>query len=450
MVAVSALSALVVFVVFYIAWLGYTVDVRADELSRQVSALAKGVSAGGPLDSAAGAGELRAQIFRVQAGLIGARLATTDASGRVTFTTATTAEAPGAISIDALGEPDGRGVRGAVRVVPQSGRILVVAAPLDGGGWLVAMQAVREIAAARTGVVLLLLGSMAVSLLVAWGAGGYVARRLTAPLIRLRQGAEAISAGEWGHQVTVEGDEEVGSLADSFNVMSRRVADAYSAQKDFVGDVSHEIRTPITSIQGFAGALLDGTVTDPDTHDRFLRLIRQEARRLADLATTLLALADLDSGRVRIACGPVDVAAVAEALRARHATDAVELSIGTLDPDGARPLADEDRLLEVASALIGNAIRYTPRGGKVEVSACADETHWTLLVDDSGPGIPAEARDRVFERFVRLDPARSSDEGGAGLGLAICKRIVEMMGGSIAVGDSPLGGARLAVTLARA
>lgn len=446
MVAVATLSAMVVFVVFYVAWLAYTVDVRGDELSRQVSALAKGVSAGGPLAPASG-GDLRAQLFRVQAGLIGARLAVTDADGVVTFTTAATGEGPDRIGIGSLGETNGSGVHRAVRTVPGSGRLLVVAAPLDGGGWLVAMQAVREIAAARIGVALLLLGSMGVALLVAWSVGAYVARRLTAPLVRLRGGAEAIASGEWGHQVPVEGDAEIASLAESFNRMSGRVADAYSAQKDFVGDVSHELRTPITSIQGFAGALVDGIVTDPETSARYLAVIRQEAQRLGDLTTTLLALADLDAGRVQVAHDLVDVRALAETLRARHGDSDVTVEVGDLGPGSAAPAGDDARLLQVASALVSNAIRYTPTGGTVRVSAETNADGWRLLVDDSGPGIPHESRERVFERFVRLDPARSAAQGGSGLGLSICKRLVVLMGGSIEVEDSPLGGARLAVTL---
>ncbi|MHB1342161.1 MAG: sensor histidine kinase [Coriobacteriia bacterium] len=447
MVAVAALSALVVFVVFYFAWLAYTVDVRGDELSRQVSALAKGVSAGGPLAGATRQGALRVQLFRVQAGLIGARLAITDADGTVSLSTADAGQGPDVIAIDSLGEADGRGVRRAVRTVPESGRLLVVAAPLEGGGWLVALQAVREIAAARTGVALLLLGSMGVALLVAWIAGAYVARQLTAPLVRLRIGAEAIASGEWGHQVAVEGDLEITSLAESFNRMSGRVADAYAAQKDFVGDVSHELRTPITSIQGFAGALSDGIVTDPETAARFLGVIRQEAQRLGDLTTTLLALADLDAGRVELARMPVDTSALAETLRVRHAGPDVDLAVGDLGPEGSVPLADDARVLQVASALVSNAVRYTPSGGTVSVSAESGEGSWRLHVDDSGPGIPPESRERIFERFVRLDSARTSTEGGSGLGLSICSRLVDLMDGSISVDDSPLGGARFTVTL---
>ncbi|TDB37777.1 MAG: HAMP domain-containing histidine kinase [Actinobacteria bacterium] len=455
-VAVAAASALVVFWVFYVAWTQYTVSLRTTELSRQTVALAGGLSVGGPLTATPSSPDgVRQQLFRVQASLIGARLLVTDGAGAVRVSSALTTQGPTAIGIAALGDADARGVRSAVRTLPGVGRVLIVAVPIEEyPGWLVALQPVSEIAAANSWVVLLLLGSATAAVLVAWVAGSYLAHRLTAPVLHLREGAEAVTAGEWGYQVPVEGDDEIASLAESFNAMSARVADAYSAQKHFVGDVSHELRTPITSIQGFAGALLDGTVEDEATSRRFIGVIRQEAQRLGDLTATLLALADLDAGRVEIAHKPVDATALAESLRARHegegASAGLTVRVGELAPKGARPLGDEARVLQVASALITNALRYTPAGGEVVVSAEADRTSWRLLVDDSGPGIAPDDRARIFERFVRLDPSRSATGGGSGLGLSICNRLVTLMDGRIWADGSPLGGARFVVELPRA
>jgi signal transduction histidine kinase len=267
--------------------------------------------------------------------------------------------------------------------------------------------------------------------------------------VRLRDASRAVTAGDWGHQVPIEGAEEVATLAGSFNVMSARVADAYRAQRDFVGDVSHELRTPITSIQGFSGALLDGTVTDDAERQRYLGVIRDESLRLGELTTTLLSLAQLDSGSVTLAAVPVDTAALAEALKARHAPRAAErevaLEVGAL---AGEPLGDPERLLEALSALVDNAINYTPAGGGVSVEAIAAEPgRWAVAVDDSGPGIPAQRREEVFGRFSRLDRSRAKRSGGAGLGLAICLRIVELMDGSVRVDDGPLGGARFVIDL---
>ncbi len=454
LVAVATLSALVVFAVFYTAWTRYTLSVRTTELSRQTVALARGLSVGGPLSSDGAPDGVREQLFRVQASLIGARLLVTDDEGTVRVASSGTGTETNKVGIASLGAADENGARSAVRAIEGSGRVLVVAVPIDSsGGWLVALQPASEIAAAGSWVVILLFGSAAVAVLVAWGVASFLAHRLSAPMLRLRQGAEAIAGGEWGYQVAVEGDAEVASLAASFNSMSSRVADAYAAQKHFVGDVSHELRTPITSIQGFAGALLDGTVDDPETAQRFIGVIKQESHRLADLTATLLALADLDAGRVEIAREPVDTSVLAGSLQARHEVAAEasghSLTIDGLDP-GAQPLGDEARILQIASALITNALRYTPAGGDVSVSAEADSTHWRLLVDDSGPGIPPADRAQVFERFVRLDPSRSASGGGSGLGLSICSRLTDLMDGRIWADASPLGGARFVVELPRA
>ncbi len=454
MVGVATLSVAVVFVIFFFAWIQFTVDVRTEELSRQVTALATGLSAGGPLDAPVeGEVGLRERLFRVQAGLIGARLLITDALGEVTLTTVSGGKGPSRVDIEALGEPDAAGVSAAVLPAEGGSRTLVVAVPLSGSsvGWLVALQPVSEIADVRIGVALLLFGSATIAVFVAWIVGSYLAHRLTSPLLRLRSGAEAITGGEWGHQVDVEGAIEIASLANSFNAMSSRVADAYTAQKHFVGDVSHELRTPITSIQGFAGALLDGTVDDDETARRFVGVIKQEAQRLGNLTETLLALADLDAGRIEIARAPIDTAALSDTLRARHAAQAAAKSLA-FDVDrlaacSTQPLGDDARVLQVASALISNALRYTPAGGSIRVSAEAAEGKWRLLIDDSGPGVPAADRERVFERFVRLDASRASADGGSGLGLSICARLVGLMDGQIAVTESPLGGARFTVEL---
>ncbi|MCL4079521.1 HAMP domain-containing histidine kinase [Coriobacteriia bacterium Es71-Z0120] len=447
-VVVAALSVFVASVAFYAVWSTQAMARRTAELGRQVAALASGLSAGGPIEGSGDAG-LRARLLRVQAGLIGARLIVVDADGRVMFSTFEPGEGPQSIDLSVFSRPDAQGVRVAVRDVASGERLLLVAAPIRSGGYLVGAQTVRDVQKTRSTLVAVLAACMLLALAVAWFAGGTIAQRVAAPLARLKAGAEGIAAGQWGAEVPVEGDEEVAALAQSFNDMSRRVAAVYEAQKSFVSDVSHEIRTPVASIAGYAHAIADGTASDVDTVVRFARVIESEARRLADISSTLLALSDLDAGRVEVARTPVDPRALADALRVRFTTAGDRLAIDALDPGGARPNADAERLLQVASVLVDNALKYAGPTGTVRVSAQADEESWSLVVDDDGPGVPADARERIFERFVRLDQARASG-GGSGLGLSIAKRLVELMGGSIAVSDSPLGGARFVVRLPRA
>lgn len=453
-VGVAAASIAVAVALLYALWLQATVSIRTDELSRQVYAIAAGMPAGGELDFSAAEPltGVRAQLLAVEAGLLRARLVLTDASGAVLQSSDAEGKT-GRYDLDALtGDPDERGLRTGVKSIAGTGRVILVAAPVDGnpGGYLLAILPLTELASLQRAGALAVLAVAALAVAGAWLVGGLVSRRTTAPLVRLREGAEAITAGAWGHQVPVDGDEEIASLAESFNAMSSRVDAAYGAQRAFVGDVSHELRTPITSIQGFAGALLDGMATTDEQRERYLHIIKEESARLMELTGTMLELADLDSGRVSISRAPIDTTALAEALHARHDGPAllarISLTIGDLGAGGV-PLADELRVLQVASALVSNALAYTPRGGRISVSAGMRDGRWELVVADSGPGVPAQERERVFERFARLDESRTAASGGFGLGLAICRRLVEAMGGTIRVEDAELGGAAFAVSL---
>ena len=450
MVVVAALSVFVVFAVFYAAWTVYTIALRRTELSKQVKVVATGVSTGAGLPGgSADPNGLRERLLRVESGLIGARLVLTDPAGRVLFSTTGTGREK--FPVVSMAPEEGSPVS-TVETVAGYGRLLLVAAKLpevSGASYLVAAQPLREVNQARWPVMYLFMASTLAALTATWFVGGWFARRVASPISRLRHAAEAVTAGDWGHQVPVEGEEEVAALASSFNAMSTRVADAYRAQKEFVGDVSHELRTPITSIQGFAGALTDGTVTDQELRDRYLGVIRDEAARLSDLTSTLLALADLEAGGVVIVAEPIDTTAVAETLRVRFAQVAAEaeVTLEVCDLTGT-PLGDGARLLQALTAIVDNGLAHVPPGGHVWVAAApAPAGRWRVAVDDDGPGIPQDRREEVFRRFARLEPSRSREPGGSGLGLSISRRIIDLMGGRVWIEDSGLGGARFVVEL---
>ncbi len=442
----AALVLLVAFGVFWLGWSQFVVRQRTAEISRQVVALAAAektsLLTGAPKS-------VRDSLFRVEAGLLGATLLVTDDAGEVERTSDERARVQ-ALDLTRLGAPDAGGIRSATVAGAGGSPLLLVAAPVGDGRQLVAVQRLSEIRAAQTGVLALAGGVLLLALVVAWFVGGWIARRLTAPLVRLEAGAERIAAGEFGATVPEEGDAETVSLARSFNRMSERVALAYDAQRSFVGDVSHEIRTPLTSISGFAGALLDGTISDDAAQERALGVIRDEARRIQDLSDTLLALAQLDAGAVELAREPIDMQALAAALQSRFETPAASHQVAlevSLADERAPLVSDPERLLQAAATLVSNALAYAPKGGRVAVSSRSAGGRWRLAVDDDGPGIPAEKREAVFERFARLDESRAASSGGAGLGLAICARLIELMGGRISVEDSPLGGARFVLEL---
>jgi signal transduction histidine kinase len=447
LVGVAALSVAVVFAVFYLAWTTYTLRLRTDDLSRQTQVIASGLESSADDGDVLGS-ELRMRLFRVQAGLIGATLALADPDGRIVA--ASDEERVGrTVPLERLGEADEDGVRNAVADVSGVGRVLMVAVPLetDDGLDLVALQPVREVNRTRGWVFLLLALSAAAAVAVAWVVGGWSARRLAGPILRLQRASESLGEGTWGSQVPVEGDDEIARLAGSFNRMSERLESAYRAQEEFVGNVSHEMRTPVTTIAGFSGALLDGTVSEPDTRERYLGLIHEEAERLGELAAVLLQLANLDAGVVEVSDEEVSLARIGDAMLERHGSAAAEKDIA-LDISFEGVLRADERLLaQAVSTLVENAVRFTPAGGTVRLSASSEPDGVAVRVEDSGPGIPPESREKVFERFARVDSSRSKGGGGSGLGLAICKRLVEAMGGSVSVEQSGLGGARFVIRL---
>jgi two-component system phosphate regulon sensor histidine kinase PhoR len=211
-------------------------------------------------------------------------------------------------------------------------------------------------------------------------------------------------------------------------------------REEFVANVSHELRTPLSLIKGYTETLLDGAKDDPEVALKFLQTIDRNAERLKLLIEDLLIISELESGRIRLQLQPVPlaplVAKLCEDFRPRTGARGVKL-VNEVDELIAQ--ADPDRLQQVLSNLVDNAIKYGRSDGTVTIRAqTAADGKIELCVADDGPGIPTEARDRVFERFYRVDKARSREQGGTGLGLSIVKHIVQSHGGRVWV-ESELG-----------
>ncbi|HET7105706.1 MAG TPA: ATP-binding protein [Candidatus Acidoferrum sp.] len=214
-------------------------------------------------------------------------------------------------------------------------------------------------------------------------------------------------------------------------------------RRDFVANVSHEFRTPLTAIQGFAETLIAGAIDDPENRGRFLNIILEHARRLARLTEDLLKLSQMDADRLEIEINPVKVSQLVESCyeTARHRAAEKELSL-TLAPGLSQNLpdvaGDARRLQEILQNLLDNAIQYTLPGGKIILSAELRNGGVVFTVSDTGIGIPTADQPRIFERFYRVDAARSREAGGTGLGLAIAKHLVEVHGGRVWV-ESEVG-----------
>jgi len=212
-------------------------------------------------------------------------------------------------------------------------------------------------------------------------------------------------------------------------------------RRDFVANVSHEFRTPLTAIQGFSETLLAGAMNDPQNRDRFLGIIVEHSRRLARLTEDLLMLSKMDADRLELEIRrlPVEqlVSSCIETSQPRAIEKDLQLSVNLAKniPDIA---GDRRRLTEVLQNLLDNAIQYTPSGGKIIVTAEAKDSEVVIAVSDTGIGIPEADQPRIFERFYRVDVARSREVGGTGLGLSIAKHLMEAHGGKLWV-ESEVG-----------
>ncbi|MBU6401628.1 MAG: hypothetical protein KGS61_15030, partial [Verrucomicrobia bacterium] len=221
-------------------------------------------------------------------------------------------------------------------------------------------------------------------------------------------------------------------------------------RQEFVANVSHELRTPLSMIKGYVETLRDGAKEDPAVAARFLDTIARHTDRLAFLIEDLLTISRLESGQVTLDLQPVElgpaVERVMDELRARAAGRKVRLENAI--PAGRRARADAERLHQVLVNLVDNAIKYGRADGTVIVGAeTTSDKRLAVWVRDDGPGIPPEAKERVFERFYRIDKARSREQGGTGLGLAIVKHIVQAHGGEVRVESEPGHGATFRFTL---
>jgi len=212
-------------------------------------------------------------------------------------------------------------------------------------------------------------------------------------------------------------------------------------RRDFVANVSHEFKTPLTAIQGFAETLLSGALDDKANRKRFVEIIREHARRLARLTDDLLKLSRIEAGRLELEIRPIRVEALVngcvETARLNAKARGLEIHVD-LQENAPAVRGDGAQLGEVLQNLLDNALQYTPSGGQIEVKARSNGHDVVFTVTDSGIGIPESDLERIFERFYRVDAARSREAGGTGLGLAIARHIVEAHGGRIWV-ESAIG-----------
>ena len=288
-----------------------------------------------------------------------------------------------------------------------------------------------------------------VAIIFAFVIAGSVAR----PLQKMAVAAEAIAEGDYNQQLPPQGPEEVQRVANSFNSMAVQVKLSQQAQQDFVANVSHDLKTPITSIRGWSQALLDGTAVSPTEQQQAATVINKEADRLARMVSQLLDLARIESGQLKLAREPIDLAQVLADVQQNLTLRAQGQDIHlTLDTVLVPPvLGDHDRLVQVFTNLVDNALAHTPAGGRIhlQVRPHGDKAV-EGIVQDTGQGIPPEELSRIFERFYQVDKARTSERRGSGLGLAIVHELVAAHNGRVQarsqVGEGTIFTVRLPIT----
>ncbi len=303
------------------------------------------------------------------------------------------------------------------------------------------------------------------ALIVSIALAVIVTRSVTQPLRHVAQAAQRVATGNYDQPVPVEGSLEVKEVAENFNHMAQKVRDTQHSQRDLLANVTHELKTPLTSIQGFAQAIKDGAASEPDAIKRSATIIYDEAARMGRMVAELLDLARIESGQIVMRREPVLIDQVLRGIveqmgpRAQHSNLAL---ISDIPIDLPTITGDGDRLAQVFGNLIDNAIKHTPSGGKVTVtarvlsgsSAAKKNKPWPggleISVADTGHGIPQEDLSRIFERFYQVDKSRARARSGGsslGLGLSIVKEIVTAHGGSIHA-ESVVGlGTRFVVVL---
>jgi signal transduction histidine kinase len=273
--------------------------------------------------------------------------------------------------------------------------------------------------------------SALIGIIIAMLLAGVITRNITRSLTEFGRAAAAVAKGRYDQRVTERGAPEIRAVAAAFNRMTTEVQNNQQAQKDFVANVSHDLKTPLTSIQGYSQAIMDGAAKDTTAA---ARIIYEESGRLNRMVTQLTDLARLQAGRLSMHIASVDFSQLVQVVAERVKIIAQEkqITLHVQTPNLPALAGDGDRLAQVVTNLLSNALKYTPQGGTVWVEVAPQSNSLVLKVRDTGIGIPTDELPRVFERFYQVDKTRGPRRG-SGLGLAITQEIVQAHGGSITV-----------------
>lgn len=315
-------------------------------------------------------------------------------------------------------------------------------------GFVLIQTAAQTVHASYQGMIVPIALAALILVVLSATAVFFIARQMSRPLSAMAQAAGSMARGDFDARAPEGGSREIQELSQAFNQMAAQLSTLEKSRRDFVANVSHELRSPITSIQGFAQGMLDGTIPQ-EQHGQYLQVVVDETHRLAKLINNLLNLSRMENEETSLAWSDFDVNELARrVLIARMASiDEKQLDIeADFDDAGCFVHADYDQIQQVIINLLDNAIKFTPAGGKITLSSHRAGDHVSLRVQDNGVGILPEDAPHIFDRFYKADKAHTVGKG-TGLGLAICQRIMEKHGQTIRL-VSGQGGCEFEITLA--
>ena len=300
-----------------------------------------------------------------------------------------------------------------------------------------------------------LFGTIA-AVIIALIVGYFVSRSITLPIRQVKETAQLIARGDFGRRVRIKSKGELGELAESLNTMADELQQKMenlkrldSVRTDFVANLSHELKTPLTLIKGYVETLQNEAINDKEKLGKFISIIKKHSDRLGYMIDDLLSLSELELSRDCVNKTELDIKEVVDEISLGFgralAGKKQNLTVNTKGDD-FRIQADRNKIEQVFANLIDNAVKYTKESGLIEILLCDQDQTVCVTVQDNGIGIPKEHRDRVFERFYRVDKARSRELGGTGLGLSIVKHIVLAHKGKITIESVPKKGTKVSVT----
>ncbi len=297
------------------------------------------------------------------------------------------------------------------------------------------------------------IAAIVIALIVAY----FVSRSIILPIRQMKETAEQIAKGDFSRKIKVKSKDELGELARSLNTMADELQQKIENLKqmdrmrtDFVANVSHELKTPLTLIRGYIETLEGKAMGDREKSGKFVSIIKEHSDRLGNIVDDLLSLSEIELSKDCLDKTDFDLKKLIDeiSLGFGHALSEKKLTLNIdSQDDDLRIKADRDKIEQVLVNLIDNAIKYTKESGRIELSLSKQNQVVSIVVQDSGIGIPKEHLDRVFERFYRVDKARSRELGGTGLGLGIAKHIVLAHNGKIDIESEPGMGTKVVVTI---